>query len=152
MKKWFLILVAVMGFSSLAGAQKFSVGGGLTSQFQSGFVLGFGLNLGAEDLVKFSKDFGLDARVDIEGSFIPGGFLFGAGIGVFASYQIASDIDIYFGPRAIILLSPATGFGFGALLGVRFDWTNTIGTYLETRFLFVPAFDYQAALGFRILL
>ncbi len=151
MKKWFLILVAVIGFSSLAGAQKFSVGGGLTSQFQSGFVIGFGINLGVENLVKFSKDFGLDARVDLEGSFGAGAFFFGAGIGVYGSYQI-SDIDIYFGPRAIILLSPATGFGFGALVGVRYDLSNTLGLYSEVRLLFVPVFDYQLALGVRILL
>ena len=151
MKKWFLILVAILGFSSLAGAQKFSVGGGLTSQFQNGFVLGFGLNLGAEDLVKFSKDFGLDARVDLEGSFGAGAFLFGLGAGVYGSYQI-SDIDIYFGPRVIVLLSPASAFGFGALLGVRYDLSKTLGLYSEIRFLFVPAFDYQAALGVRILL
>jgi hypothetical protein len=41
MKKCFLILVVVLGFSSLAGAQKFSVGGGLTSQFQSGLTSQF---------------------------------------------------------------------------------------------------------------
>jgi opacity protein-like surface antigen len=150
MKKWFLILVAVLGFSSLAGAQKFSVGGGLTSQFQNGFVLGFGLNLGVENLVKFSKDFGLDARVDLEGSFSSGGFIFGLGAGVYASYQI-SDIDIYFGPRIILLLSPSTAFGFGALLGVHYDLSNSLALYSEIRFLFVPGFDYQAALGLRIL-
>ncbi len=147
MKKWFLILVAVLGFSSLAGAQKFSVGGGLTSQFQSGFVLGFGINLGVENLVKFSKDFGLDARVDLEGTFLPGGLSLLGSLAVLGSYQI-DDLDIYFGPR----LSYGSAFGFGALIGLRFDWTSTFGTYIETRFLFTPAFDYQAALGVRILL
>jgi hypothetical protein len=147
MKKWLFILVAILGFSSFAGAQKFSVGGGLTSQFQNGFVLGFGLNLGAENLVKFGKDFGLDARVDLEGQFIPGGLSLLASLAVLGSYQI-TNIDIYFGPR----VSYGSAFGFGALLGVRYDLTNTLGLYSEIRLFFVPAFDYQLALGVRILL
>ncbi len=147
MKKWFLILVAVLGFSSLAGAQKFSVGGGLTSQFQYGFVLGIGLNVGVEDLVKFGQDFGLDARVDIEGAFAAGGFFFGASAAVLGSYQI-TDLDIYFGPRITI----GSAIGFGGLIGLRYDLTNKIGLYVETRLLFVPAFDYQAAIGIRFLL
>lgn len=147
MKKWFLILVAVLGFSSLAGAQKFSIGGGITSQFQNGFTIGIGLNLGVEDIVKFSKDFGLDARVDLEATFLPGGVSILGSLAVLGSYQI-SDIDIYFGPR----LSYGSAFGFGALLGVRYDLSNSLGLYSEVRFLFTPAFDYQAAIGLRFLL
>jgi hypothetical protein len=147
MKKWFLVLVAVIGFSSLAGAQKFSVGGGITSQFQSGFTIGVALNLGVEDIVKFSKDFGLDARVDLEAIFVPGGAVILSSLAVLGSYQI-SDFDIYFGPR----LSYGSAFGFGALLGLRYDITSSIGLYGETRFFFIPAFDYQAAIGVRFLL
>ena len=152
MKKWFLILVAVLGFSSFAGAQKFSVGGGLIS-FGDGFNIGFGINLGIEDLVKFSQDFGLDARVDFEGVIAPApvGLILLGNVGVYGSYQI-SDFDIYFGPRFVLVVSPTSLFFVQGLLGIRYDISKTVGLYVESRITLIPALGYSGALGVRILL
>ena len=42
-------------FSSFAGAQKFTVGAGLITSFDSTIGIGFGINLGVEKLVKLGK-------------------------------------------------------------------------------------------------
>jgi hypothetical protein len=151
MKKWFLILLAIIGFSSFASAQKFTVGAGLTSQFSDGVVIGFGVNLGVEKLVKLGKDLDIDARVDFEGAFASAFFVFGVSVEAMIAYQIA-DFGIYAGPRATLFISPSSVFGFGALVGFRYTLTKALSLYLESRLLFVPAFGYQLALGLRYAL
>jgi hypothetical protein len=151
MKKWFLILLAIIGFSSFAGAQKFTVGAGLTSQFSDGVVIGFGVNLGVEKLVKLGKDLDIDARVDFEGAFTSAFFVFGVSVEAMIAYQIA-DFGIYAGPRATLFISPAQVFGFGAIVGFRYTLGKALSLYLESRLLFTPAFGYQLGLGLRYAL
>jgi hypothetical protein len=151
MKKWFLILLAIIGFSSFAGAQKFTVGAGLTSQFSDGVTFGFGVNLSVEKLVKLGKDLDIDARVDFEGTFAGATFVFGVSVEAMVAYQIA-DFGIYAGPRATLFISPAQVFGFGAIVGFRYTLSKALSLYLESRLLFVPAFGYQLGLGLRYAL
>jgi hypothetical protein len=151
MKKWFFILVAIIGFSSFAGAQKFTVGAGLITSFDTSIGIGFGINLGVEKLVKLGKDLDIDARVDLEGLSSGGVFIIGVSSEVMVAYQIA-DFGIYAGPRVLFVLSPGTAFGFGAIIGFRYTLTKALSLYLESRLLFVPAFGYQLALGLRYAL
>jgi hypothetical protein len=151
MKKWFLILVAIIGFSSFAGAQKFTIGAGLITSFDTSIGIGFGVNFGVEKLVKLGKDLDIDARVDVEGLSSSGVFIVGASAEVMLAYQI-DDFGIYAGPRVTLLLSPGSAFGFGALIGFRYTLSKALSLYLESRLLFVPVFGYQLGLGLRYAL
>ncbi len=148
MKKWLLVFVAILGFSSLAGAQRFSIGGGISGSFGSGSsAFSFGVNLGIEDLARLGP-IGVDARLDLEGASLGGVFILGAGASVMGTFQVA-QFTLYAGPRVVFVFVPTTAFGFGAIAGARYSIGGGLSAYGELKLLFSPAFDWQIGVGVR---
>ncbi len=134
MKKWLLIFIALIGFSSLANAQRFSVGGGLTLFSPGGAGLSFGLSANAAALDIFTAgNFGFDARGTFDADF-------GSGIGItlsmFARLWLR-QFELYVGPTLGILLN--RGVGLGATLGIRTPGNVPFGFFGELEFLSNPA-------------
>jgi hypothetical protein len=136
-KKWIVVLIAVLGFMILnqpAHAQRFSAGAAMTLFGPGGKALGFGIsgNFTALELVK-SGAFNLDARATLDLDFNYGVELNFSG---FARFNLKT-IDVYAGPTVSILLG--YGFGFGATVGIRSASSQPVGVFGELEFLFVPA-------------
>jgi hypothetical protein len=151
MKKWLLIFVAILGFSSLAGAQRFSIGGGISGSFGSGgSAFSFGVNFGIDDLARIGP-IGVDARFDLEGGSTGGGFAFAISAAALGTFQVA-QFTLYAGPRVTFLISPVQGFGFGALAGARYAIAAGLSAYGELKLLFSPAFAWEFGVGVRLSL
>jgi hypothetical protein len=150
MKKWLLIFVAILGFSSLAGAQRFSIGGGISGTAGSDIVssLVFNVNLGIDEIVNLGP-IGVDARVDLEGKILGNSFSLGLGLAALGTFQL-QNIVIYAGPRVFIPLVPAVGsFAVGALAGVRYSIAAGLSAYGELSLLFSNPISWRLGFGVR---
>jgi hypothetical protein len=137
MKKLVIVLLAVLGFSSLAQpalAQRFSAGAALTLFSPGGSALGFGIsaNVAALELVKFGV-FSLDARGTLDLDFNFGVEL---NFSAFARLNL-KGLDVYAGPTVSLLLG--VGLALGATIGIRSPVEQPVGVFGELEFLFVPA-------------
>ena len=149
MKKWIILLVTIIGFSSFASAQQFTIKLGPAISFGAGGI-GFGANLGlrSASLLKFSKTLGVGIRADFIGDF-SAGF---AGL-VSLSPVLNVDLDkntlIYLGPTLGLVFNTAgTTFIFGADLGFAYAISPFIGVYADGKIIFVPGFVAAFDLGF----
>ena len=149
MKKWLLIFVAILGFSSLAGAQRFSIGGGLSGTAGSDIVssLVFGINLQIEDLARIGP-IGIDARADLEGQIIGNSFSLGLGLAALGTFQVQQFV-IYAGPRVFIPLIPSNLFAMGALAGARYSIGGGLSAYGELSILFTTPIFWRLGFGVR---
>jgi hypothetical protein len=134
MKKILFVLMALLCFSSLSNAQRFSVGGGLTLYSPGGAGLSFGLsgNVAALDIFTVGN-FGFDARGTFDVDF-------GSGLGItlsaFARLWLR-QFELYAGPTLGILFG--RGVGVGATLGIRTPGNVPFGFFGELEFLSSPA-------------
>ncbi len=133
-KRLLWMIVLVLSCSSLANAQRFSAGGGVTLFSPGGAPLAFGLSFqfSALNLVNLGA-VGLDARVSADIDFGSGGAIGLSGLGRFN----LGVLDLYLGPT--LNVSFTRGFGVGAILGVRSPVSASIGVFGEVEFLFTPA-------------
>jgi hypothetical protein len=147
MKKWILLLVAVIGFGSFASAQQFTVKLGAALTFGTEISVGANLGLRTPSLLKFSKTIGVGVRVDIAADF-------GLALTGFATLSPVLNIDL--DKNTLIYLGPTAGLAFGGLnplflfgadLGFKYAISPYIGIYADGKFLFVPIFFAAFDLG-----
>lgn len=147
MKKWIILLVTIIGFSSFASAQQFTIKLGPALTFGAGGI-GFGADLGLRtaSLLKFSKTLGVGVRADFVGDF-------SAGFGGFFTISPVLNIDldkntlIYLGPTLGLTFGGGSNFIFGADLGFTYAISPFIGVYADSKILFVPGFVVGFDLG-----
>jgi hypothetical protein len=149
MKKIVIILLTVLGFSSLnqpAFAQRFSAGAAITMFGPGGKALGFGIsgNFAVLELVKAGV-FNLDFRGTLDIDFNYGVEFNFSG---FARLGLRG-LNVYAGPTVSILLG--YGFGIGATIGIRSPVEQPVGVFGELEFLFVPA-SLRLRFGLNLLL
>jgi hypothetical protein len=149
MKKAVLIGLVALACSGVAGAQKFSIGGGISGSAGSGSAaqLGFSVNLGVDDLARLGP-IGVDARLDVDGTLVASTLGLSVGAAVMGTFGVAG-VTVYAGPRVVYAISPVSSFGFGAILGARYSVAAGISAYAEGKFLFSPAFAWAVGVGAR---
>jgi hypothetical protein len=147
MKKWILLLIAVIGLSSFASAQQFTVKLGAALTFGAEISVGANLGLRTSSLFKFSKTIGVGVRIDVAADF--GTALTGfATISPVVNFDLDKNTLIYLGPTAGLAfggLNPI--FLFGADLGFKYTISPYIGVYADGKFIFVPIFFAAFDLG-----
>jgi hypothetical protein len=148
-KQPLLVAGAALALSSFAGAQKFSVGGGVSGSAASGSAaqLSFGINFGVEDLARLGP-VGVDARLDVDGTLVSSTLGLSVGAAVMGTFGVGG-ITLYAGPRAVYAVSLVGSFGFGAIAGGRYSIASNISAYLEGKFLFTPVFTWAVGVGAR---
>jgi hypothetical protein len=157
MKKWIILLVAIIGFSSFASAQQvtvkdfslsdFTIKAGVALSFGNG--IGFGANLGVRtpSLFKFSKTFGVGVRADVKADFT-------SGLVGFASLSPVLNINL--DKNTLIYLGPTVGLAFGgadpiivvgADLGFKYAISPFVGVYADGKLFFIPGFSAAFDVG-----
>ena len=149
MKKWLLIFVAILGFSSLAGAQRFSIGGGISGSAGSDIVsnLVFTISLGIEEIVNLGP-IGVDARIDLEGQLFGSSLTLGVGAAALATFQVTT-FTIYGGPSVFLPITPSGALQIGAIAGVRYSIALGLSAYGELKLRFVDPFYWRLGFGVR---
>lgn len=149
MKKWFLILVAILGFSSLAGAQRFSIGASISGAVGSDIVssLTFSINLTAEDLARIGP-IGVDARLELEGAILGSVTSVGVGAAALATVQVGT-VNIYGGPSVYLPITPSGALQIGAIGGVRYNIALGLSAYGELKLRFVNPLYWRLGFGVR---
>jgi hypothetical protein len=145
MKKFFILLVVLLGFSSFASAQEFGIKAGVAYNFG----LGIGANLGVTtpNLVKFSSDLGLGVRADFKSDFSAGltGILTLSSV---VNFSLGGKDYLYFGPTAgLALAGGSAAFIFGLDVGDVMYLSKELAWYADAKVLLVPAFLVFADLG-----
>ncbi len=145
MKKWFILLVAVLGFSSFASAQSFSIKAGVAYNFSGGIGVNLGVVTG--NLVKFSSDSGIGLRSDFKSDF-SAGFSGLVSISPVFNLALGGKDYLYFGPSVGLVFGAGTSvFIFGIDIGDFMYLTNTLAWYANVKLLFVPSFLIVSNLG-----
>jgi hypothetical protein len=139
MRRWVIALIAVLGLSSLANAQTFSIGAGVSGS-GDGYT-GVHVMFTVGDLVRFDLT-GLDARLGLSADFhefrfcsfgctapslIPFPSLEAAVLGTFS----LADLTTYAGPAVQYVIFYPSMFKVGAVLGVRYQFASHVSMYLE---------------------
>ncbi len=148
MKKWILSLVALIGFTSFASAQQFTVKLGAALTFGTEVSVGANLRLRTPSLLKFSKTVGVGVRVDVAADFAS----------VFSAFATLSPVlNLELDKNTLVYLGPTAGLAFGGLnpiflfgtdLGFKYAISPYIGVYADGKFIFVPVFVAAFDLGF----
>ncbi len=148
MKKWLFLLVALIGFSSLAGAQKLSIGGGLSLAAGSNIDTSIGGNLyvNVGDLARFGP-IGLDARVGVTANFTgTTGTVVDGTVAALATFGLL-NVTVYGGPQVLVPITPANrSLNFGALAGARLGLAQGVSLTAEVNALFSP-FTWKLSMG-----
>jgi hypothetical protein len=149
MKKWMILLVTVLGFSSIASAQQFTIKLGPALSLIAGNV-GFGANLGIRtpSFFKFSKTIGVGVRADLIGDFSTGF----AGIVTLApvvNFSFDKDTFIYLGPAVGLVFDGSGGSSFvlGADAGATYAISPFLGVYADANVLVVPRLFANVSIG-----
>jgi hypothetical protein len=147
MKKWLLIFVAILGFSSLAGAQRFSIGGGISGSAGSDIVssLTFSVNLTVEDLARIGP-IGVDGRVELEGALFGSSLSVGVGAAALATFQVTT-FTLYGGPSVFLPITPSGALQIGAIAGVRYSIALGLSAYGELKLRFVNPLYWRLGFG-----
>jgi hypothetical protein len=149
MKKWLLIFVAILGFSSLASAQRFSIGGGISGSAGSDIVgdLTFTISLGIEEIVNLGP-IGVDARFDLEGQVLGSTFRMGVEAAALATFQV-TNVTIYAGPSAFLPIVPSGALQIGAIAGARYQIAAGLSAYGELKLRFINPIFWRLGFGVR---
>jgi hypothetical protein len=148
MRKWFILLLAVLGFSSAANAQSFSIrlGPELTLAPEIGFSLGAQLN--AKKVARFSSSvsLGLYGRFGLDFSQSTVGFQLGFGPTVNLEFDRARG-DAYFGLAFGLVGRGSSIFVFGFVMGAEYQVTRTVNLFSSLVVLVTPGTDGSLDLG-----
>jgi hypothetical protein len=147
MKKWLLVFVAILGFSSLAGAQRFSIGGGISGSAGSDIAstLTFSINLTIEDLARIGP-IGVDARAELEGALFGSSLTVGVGAAALATFQV-NTFTLYGGPSVFLPIVPSSPLEFGAIVGARYAIALGLSAYGELKLRFVNPLYWRLGFG-----
>jgi opacity protein-like surface antigen len=141
MKRFVLMLVALVSFASLSHAQRFTVGGaiGLTNGPQAQFSV----FVGANDLVKILF-VGADAR--LEGNLTLGNNVLVSIGGAFLGTLNLGVATVYAGPQLNYAFTNSA-FSFGAVGGVRYNLILGLSAFLEGGVLFTDPLGWRVRAG-----
>lgn len=144
MKRLLIVLVALLGFCSLAGAQKFSIGGGITGSAGSGQAaqIGASVQFTVGDLVKIGP-LGVDLRTSLDATF-SSAVVIEIGITPLATFQVA-QFRLYAGPSLKFFIPG--GLGFGAAVGFNYPIAPGLNSYAELNLTFVPVGSWEVRVG-----
>jgi hypothetical protein len=139
MRKWFIVLLVVTGFSSAANAQNFSVRFGPELTLSPGFGFGLGAQLNGKELVTFSSSvsLGLYGRFGLD--FSGGSVGFGLALGPTVNFEFdRARGDAYFGLAFGLVGSGGTAFVFGFTGGAHYQITPTVNLFTNLEVFVVP--------------
>ncbi len=144
MKRFLLVLLVILGFSSLAGAQKFSIGGGITGSAGSGQAaqIGASLQFTVGDLLKIGP-IGVDLRVNADATFSSSTTI-EIGVSPLATFQVA-QFRLYAGPSLKFFIPG--GLGFGAAAGFNYPIAPGLNSYAEINLTFAPFSSWALRVG-----
>jgi hypothetical protein len=144
MKRILIVLMVLLGFCSFAGAQKFSIGGGITGSAGSGqsAQIGASLQFTVGDLVKIGP-IGVDLRVNADATFSSSTSI-EIGVSPLATFQVA-QFRLYAGPSLKFFIPG--GLGFGAAAGFNYPIAPGLNSYAELNLTFAPFSSWAVRVG-----
>lgn len=144
MKRVVIVLLVLLGFSSLAGAQKFSIGGGITGSAGSGqsAQIGASVQFTVGDLLKIGP-IGIDLRVNADATFSSSTSI-EIGVSPLATFQVA-QFRLYAGPSLKFFIPG--GLGFGAAAGFNYPIAPGLNSYAEINLTFTPISSWALRVG-----
>jgi hypothetical protein len=144
MKRALIVLLMLLGFSSLASAQKFSIGGGITGSAGSGQTaqIGASVQVTVGDLVKLGP-IGVDLRVNADATFSSSTSI-EIGVSPLATFEVA-QFKLYAGPSLKFFIPG--GLGFGAAAGFNYPIAPGLNSYAELNFTFAPFSSWAVRVG-----
>jgi hypothetical protein len=144
MKRILIVLLVLLGFSSFAGAQKFSIGGGITGSAGSGqsAQIGASVQVTVGDLVKLGP-IGVDLRVNADATFSSSTSI-EIGVSPLATFQVA-QFRLYAGPSLKFFIPG--GLGFGAAAGFNYPIAPGLNSYAELNLTFAPVSSWAVRVG-----
>jgi hypothetical protein len=144
MKRILIVLVALLGFSSFAGAQKFSIGGGITGSAGSGqnAQIGASVQFTVGDLLKIGP-LGVDLRLSADATFSSSTSI-EIGVTPLATFQVA-QFRLYAGPSLKFFIPG--GLGFGAAAGFNYPIAPGLNSYAEINLTFAPFSSWALRVG-----
>jgi hypothetical protein len=147
MKRFLIALIVILGFSSLAGAQKFSIGGGITGSAGSGQAaqIGASLQFTVGDLLKLGP-IGVDLRVNADATFSSSTSI-EIGVSPLATFQVA-QFRLYAGPSLKFFIPG--GLGFGAAAGFNYPIAPGLSSYAELNLTFAPFSSWAIRVGVQL--
>jgi hypothetical protein len=145
-KKFLFAAFLVFGFSSLAGAQSFSLRGGLNLAFGSSVAVGADFGFRAMKVTKISEGLNFGIRSDIELQFSDP-FAASITISPVLSFILAPNTLIYVGPTLGLNFGVATDFLLGADLGFEAFVSPDAKLYSDVMLFVLPAFTAFLDLG-----
>ncbi len=144
MKRILIVLLALLGLSSLANAQKFSIGGGITGSAGSGQTaqIGASVQLTVGDLLKIGP-IGVDLRVNADATFSSSTSI-EIGVSPLATFELA-QFRLYAGPSLKFFIP--RGLGFGAAAGFNYPIAPGLNSYAELNLTFAPFSGWAVRVG-----
>jgi hypothetical protein len=144
MKRLMVILIAFLAFSSTVGAQKFSIGGGITGSAGSGqnAQIGASVQFTVGDLVKLGP-IGVDLRVNADANFSSLTTI-EIGVSPLATFQVA-QFRLYAGPSLKFFIPG--GLGYGAAAGFNYPIAPGLSSYAELNLSFAPVGSWAIRVG-----
>lgn len=144
MKRVVIVFLVLLGFSSLAGAQKFSIGGGITGSAGSGqsAQIGASVQFTVGDLLKIGP-IGVDLRVNADATFSSSTSI-EIGISPLATFEVA-QFRLYAGPSLKFFIPG--GLGFGAAAGFNYPIAPGLNSYAEINLTFAPISSWALRVG-----
>lgn len=144
MKRVVIVFLVLLGFSSLAGAQKFSIGGGITGSAGSGqsAQIGASVQFTVGDLLKIGP-IGVDLRINADATFSSSTSI-EIGISPLATFEVA-QFRLYAGPSLKFFIPG--GLGFGAAAGFNYPIAPGLNSYAEINLTFAPISSWALRVG-----
>jgi hypothetical protein len=143
MKKVLIVLLAIIGFSSFAGAQNFTVRFGPQLILAPSVAFAIDANVQAKELAKFSSSLSLG----LNGTVL---LVFGNGVGYLIS--VGPTLNIEFNPKGDVFFGFSLGvanarFVFAFVSGVHYFVTPTINLFANLGLIVVPGIDGSLDFG-----
>jgi hypothetical protein len=144
MKKWMSCLIVLVGFSffsSMASAQKFSVGAGLGYVSVLGFSGGLSVNahVNASDLISFGSGLSLGATAGVDVLLGGSAAVFNVAVAPMIQYTLDSvPANFYFGVGAdFITAGTVSNLSVGIIVGGEYYFNESLGAFVryQTAFL-----------------
>ncbi len=144
MKRILIVLMVLLGFSSFAGAQKFSIGGGINGSAGSGqsAQIGASVQFSINDLVAIGP-LGVDLRINADATFSSSTSI-EIGVTPLATFQVA-QFRLYAGPSLKFFIPG--GLGFGAAAGFNYPIAPGLDSYAEINLTFAPFSSWALRVG-----
>jgi hypothetical protein len=151
MRKWLIVLLAVLGFSSAVHAQDFKIRFGPDLILSPGFGFGLEADIRAKGLADFDKDIGLGLYANAQLGFPGGGVDFQFALGPTVVFDFARKLGSVYGGLAFGLAGGVSYnravFFFGFVSGVEYQVSRVINLFANLNLIVVPGISGSIDLG-----